>query len=346
MKEDKKVLTSPVFIVSSGRSGTTLLRNLLNASNQIVFPYESDFIARAYPFYQKKQSFNKQDYQHITRLFIRNSQKKGWHMSEEYILSSLKRHMPQTFANVNSCIAQAYLAKEGFGNLRWGIKTPVLIASLDRINQVFPDAQIIHIVRDSRDVYLSYQEIQKKSPSPEKFGPRNVLQATLYWVDGLRQVEYFRSFNKKNSKLVYELRFEDLINNPHAELQKLFGFLELTYDPAIPVTYRQAKANQKLLKLQEHHSQNLKNHIKTKIESENKRKYLEQIPKRERLLVESIAAPYLAKYGYPLEFKWLSLPIYNPLRNLIYLSAEKYNKFRYHKRDLLAYHRSMATFNC
>lgn len=341
----KRVSTSPVFIVGSGRSGTTLLRNLLNASNQIVFPYESDFIARAYPFYQNKNSFNEADYELITRIFIRNSQKKGWHMSENYILSSLKKFMPQTFADINSCIYQAYLAKEELENLQWGIKTPVLISSLACINQVFPDARIIHIIRDCRDVYLSYQKIQKNSFLKEEFGPKTLLQTSLYWIDGLRQVEYFCSSNERSNKLVYELRFEDLINNTHTELQKLFNFLGLNYDYSIPKSYRQAKANQKTLKLEEYHGQSVNNDIKTKIHSKNRKKYLERMTKKDRLLVELIAAPYLSKYNYPLEFKWLSLPIYNPIRDLLYLFAEKYNKFRYHKRDLQAYYKSMATLN-
>lgn len=68
----------PVFIVSSGRSGTTLLRGILNASNQIYIPHESEFIARAYPFYNNKQNFNEDDYQKIVKIFVKTSQNNGW----------------------------------------------------------------------------------------------------------------------------------------------------------------------------------------------------------------------------------------------------------------------------
>ena len=78
-----------VFITSSGRSGTTLLSSILSASNQIYFPYESDFVARAYPIYQEQKTFGQQDYQNISSLFQLCSQPKGWGMSEDYIYAKL-----------------------------------------------------------------------------------------------------------------------------------------------------------------------------------------------------------------------------------------------------------------
>lgn len=43
------------FVASSGRAGSTLLQALLNASEQLYIPQESDFIARAYLFFKDKQ---------------------------------------------------------------------------------------------------------------------------------------------------------------------------------------------------------------------------------------------------------------------------------------------------
>lgn len=80
-----------VFIVSSGRSGTSLLTSILNASKQINIPYESDFIARAYPFYKHKTDFNHNDYHQIVKLFKQASQPKLWDMSEAYLFSILEK---------------------------------------------------------------------------------------------------------------------------------------------------------------------------------------------------------------------------------------------------------------
>ena len=69
----------PVFIVSSGRSGTTLLTAMLNASGQIFIPHESYFLARAYPLYGKTCSFSEDDYQALAELF------KIWRSSDIWV---------------------------------------------------------------------------------------------------------------------------------------------------------------------------------------------------------------------------------------------------------------------
>ena len=79
-----------LFIVSSGRSGTTLLSLMVNASELIYIPYESDFIARAYPHYGDYHKFTKEDYQQIIKIFQKSAKKKGWGMSFEYLLGKLR----------------------------------------------------------------------------------------------------------------------------------------------------------------------------------------------------------------------------------------------------------------
>ena len=178
-----------VFIVSSGRSGTTLLASILNASEQIYIPYESDFIARAYPYYQDKTDFTEADYRHIFKTFQLSAKQNGWDLPEETVVAKLKARSPTTFAEVNSVIYESFHLQEKTDQLLWWLKAPVLIASLDRIHQVCPHAKIVHIVRDGRDVYLSYKKVHETSDI--KFGPKGVIENALYWVDGLRQVEDF-----------------------------------------------------------------------------------------------------------------------------------------------------------
>ena len=60
VQSETKFKLPTLFIVSSGRSSTNLLASILNASEQIYIPYESDFIARAYPHYQHKDKLARQ----------------------------------------------------------------------------------------------------------------------------------------------------------------------------------------------------------------------------------------------------------------------------------------------
>ncbi|MEO1671907.1 MAG: sulfotransferase, partial [Cyanobacteria bacterium J06631_2] len=214
-----------LFIVSSGRSGTTLLNSILNASQQIHIPYESDFIARAFPFYQGRQQLNEADYIKLIDMFMQSSRPRGWGMKEDYLLDYLIESQPQTFAEVDSALSGAYHLQQGTTNCLWGIKAPVLIASIDRIMQVYPEAKILHIVRDGRDVCLSYQQVHAQSEV--KFGPKSLLANALYWLDGLKRIEEYKSSQ------IYEFRYEDLLVNPDVELQQICQFIGIKYDESM-----------------------------------------------------------------------------------------------------------------
>lgn len=312
------------FIVSSGRSGTTLLVALLNATEQINIPYESDFIARAYSYYENKQFFQDEDYQKIARLFQITSQPKGWGMSEKYLLSCLKEQNPQTFSEVNTAIYTAFQKKQGnTGEKKYGIKSPVLISSLEEIGNVYPKAKIIHVVRDGRDVCLSYRKIHQKSKI--KFGPKGIVSSALYWIDGLRRIEEAKQTE------IYQLRYEDLIEKTEQELMNICAFLDLEYKLEIYNNYLKQAQNQEIVpqKLQ----QIVHKKIGKQIDSQNSQKFLNQMNQVEKFVFELIAIPYLKKYNYICNYGWLNRKIFTPIRYFLYFTARKLNTFRYARRN-------------
>ena len=322
-----------VFIISSGRSGTTLLSSILNASNQIYFPYESDFVARAHPIYQHQKSFSDRDYQNISSLFLLCSQPQGWGMSEDYILRKLQERSPQTFAEVYSVICQAFHQQEGTEELLWGIKAPVLIASLQRIHAVCPNAKIVHLVRDGRDVYLSYRKIHEQSPV--KFGPKGTIQNALYWVDGLRRVEEYIKLNY--SQKIYELKYGELISSPASELKDLCTYLNVDYQPSM---YQNFGGRDRQL-TPENLQQSIHQNINSGLVASNTQKYLTQMSRLEKIQYELVAAPYLIKYGYQLEYPWLNSFWFAPIRKLLYFLARSLNDLRYSWRDLNTYKKAL-----
>lgn len=314
-----------VFIVSSGRSGTTLLVSMLNASEQIFIPYESDFIARVFPEYGERASFSKDDYGVLIDVFFRSSQPTGWGMEKRYLLEYLCKASPQDFASVHSVICRAYHEKMGTQNLIWGIKAPVLIASLNRIRQVHPSSKIVHIVRDGRDVFLSYRRVHEKSAI--KFGPKNVWENALYWIDGLRRIDEF------SGGQLYELRYEDLLTEPESELRNLCNFLDIDYSPAIHKSFQLFGKNQKLSP--KNLASTLHANIARGLDPNNLNKYKSQMKIWERVAFEIICYPYLLKYGYDIDFTVSKTPIFQPLRHLLYLAARIVNDWRYARRDRL-----------
>ena len=323
-----------VFVVSSGRSGTTLLTSILNASEQIYIPYESDFIARAYPYYWNKTQFNEEDYKRIVKIFMLSAKEDGWGMSEEHMVRYLNERLPQTFADVNATLYEAFHRQEQTDELLWGIKAPVLISSLDRIHNVCPQAKIVHVIRDGRDVFLSYKRVHETSEF--KFGPKGVIQNALYWVDGLRRVEDFLKVNPTHQ--VYELRYDDLIQDPTSNLKQLCDFLEIEYRPSMQEDFNNLERNKKIAPA--YYQQSIHRKLRGGLDARNTKKYLTAMAKLEQLKFELIAVPYLLKYGYQSEYPVLSSSLFNPIRRILYFLARQLNNVRYDSRDRNVYRRS------
>ena len=341
MIEKKSKFKLPkVFIVGSGRSGTTLLASMLNASDQLYIPYESDFIARAYPYFCDKTSFDDHDYRLISKLFRITAKQEGWGMSEQYLFSYLQQKYPQTFAEVNSTICEAFHGREATENLEWGIKAPVLIASLDRISEVCPDSKIIHIVRDGRDVYLSYRKIHESSKI--KFGPKGVIESALYWVDGLRRIENFSNDNKKVN--VFELRYKDLLAEPGRKLKQLCDFISIKYKRDMYERFNKIDRNKKVAPDQ--FKQSIHKKLDSGLDPNNAEKYLSKMSKSELIKFELIAAPYLAKYGYQLQYPILKSFWLAPIRGILYSLAKIFNDWRYAQRDRKMYSRANQALQC
>lgn len=110
------------------------------------------------------------------------------------------------------------------GTLRFIEKTPGNIGVIDRIWAHWPGAQVLHIIRDPRDVYASVLEAAKWQ-DPDVFAAR--------WAEtigtGLTLVAQLRP----NAELYRELRYEDLIRNPETTMRGISSFLELPWQPQV-----------------------------------------------------------------------------------------------------------------
>jgi hypothetical protein len=109
---------------------------------------------------------------------------------------------------------------------RWIDSTPTNIPHLLRIKKDFPDARIIHIIRDARDVALSLDKRGWSRPLPWD-RDKGLLAAGLYW-------EWIVRKGRKLGSLLgpdyVEVRYEDLVDQPAATLQRLAVFLQHDLD--------------------------------------------------------------------------------------------------------------------
>jgi hypothetical protein len=219
----------PILIVAVHRSGTTLLRFMLNSSPRIYIPPESDFI----PYYFGRDPEGELSEERIARLlettFTRYRFVKEWQgdrPSPQAFLNAMPGRTPAAFLDT---LYGAYAQQRGA--VRWGDKTPIYTSYIDLIQCIFPQAQFVHIIRDGRDAALSMLE---------KWGQRDfhidICFAAHNWRRRIRQAR--ASGARLGADQYYELRYERLVGDAETELRSLCDFLSEPYVPEMAEPHR------------------------------------------------------------------------------------------------------------
>jgi len=208
---------APIFIVGSQRSGTTMLRLMLNAHPHIAIPFESGFITRIYHDLEKVGDLNQIN--NLKLLLDKIAANKfveqgGLIVNREKIL---EQH-PKSYADLIGLIYQMYAQKNG--KIRWGDKEPAYVIDIDILYKIFPNLKVIHLVRDGRDVALSLRNLS--------WGSKNLPRLAREWAWKVTLARKSGSFLKDQ---YCEVKYEDLVQNPEATLQDLCAFIDEEYMP-------------------------------------------------------------------------------------------------------------------
>jgi len=208
----------PIFIIGMGRSGTTLIRSMLHHHPRIAIPYETHFMGR---YAERAHEFGDLGLEANRRRVIDEILGEPMLKMWDYVPSAgriLARTRAGTLAGVIDAIFRDYA--ESKQKMRWGDKSDNT-DSMPAINDLFPDAQFIHIIRDGRDVARSVIKLP--------WGPNDIIEAATWWND---YVWVARRMGAILGKERYtEVLYENLVANPEAELRRLCRFLRESYAP-------------------------------------------------------------------------------------------------------------------
>jgi len=119
-----------------------------------------------------------------------------------------------------------------------GDKTPTYVRKLPILNKLWPQARIIHLIRDGRDVWLSMKQWRMASKAAGKFESWNVdpLVTTALWWKALVGMGC-RDGAAIGEDLYAEFNYEDLVAQPDVECRKLAHFLGLPHVEAMEHYY-------------------------------------------------------------------------------------------------------------
>lgn len=207
----------PIFhIVSAGRSGTTLLRILLNQHPNIYIPLEFWHLRRSILIFIK---YNRTDWDSLCKELVHFwKQQTEWDFETEYVLKECKnipqyrRDFATLFHVFFTCTANQKLSGN---NLFIGDKTPLNFKSLFWINKIQTKPKVIHMVRDGRDVVHSLVENKLQA---------TIIEAANRWMESLRNTE---NYQKKYPSQLLTIHYESLVRNPKDCLDQICKFLEL-----------------------------------------------------------------------------------------------------------------------
>ena len=215
---------SPVFVVGCPRSGTTLLYHmLLSAGNFAVYRTESQVLHLLEPrFGDLSQTRNKK------RLM------QAWLHSRLFAATGLEAE-PLAARIMAECrnggdflriVMEETARRQGVD--RWADCTPEHLLYLERIKATIPNALIIHIIRDGRDVALSLEK--QRWIKPFAWHRAGSLQAAAIYWEWI--VSRGREAGSQLGPDYVELHYEDLVTNPQEALNRVGSFIgqELDYE--------------------------------------------------------------------------------------------------------------------
>jgi len=268
----------PFFIVGSARSGTTLLRLMLNAHEKVAVPPESRFIVELWDGHEEV------DIERLLKNLAAHKRFQAWDLPIDAVRHELEAARGKVkFATVMEAAFGAYARVNG--KPRWGDKTPRYVEHIPFIAGLWPESKFIHLIRDGRNVALSYGNVP--------FGPKNVAQAAKLWAD--RVAMGCRDGRALATGHYIEIRYEDLVDDASGEAKDLCEFLELDFDPGM-LDYTERARDAVLTRASQFNPHLTEKPNKT-------RSWETEMPDKQVEVFETVAADVLNELGYARRFK-------------------------------------------
>lgn len=234
------------IIVGVARSGTTLLRLMLDAHSQLAITHEAGFVPMAANltnplsrmFYRRLENTAKRGTwrnslrEEFFRLLTESATWNDFHITKESFAAALQRQ-PFSVSQGLRIFFRLYALR--FGKPRYGDKTPFYCQYLPTVQRVLPEAHFIHIIRDGRDVAVSAMGLPFSSGGIAEIAGDWARRILLARWDSVACHHYL------------EVRYEDLLLATDDVLRKICEFIDLPYETGMADYY--LRANERMAEL-------------------------------------------------------------------------------------------------
>jgi hypothetical protein len=267
---DEAEPAEPFFIVGCGRSGTTLLRTMLNHHPEVAIPLESFFIV---DYLRAPETVS---IARLRSMLIGEYELKEWGLD----LTEETFEGCETPRQLITRLHERYAAEHG--KARWGQKTPRLIRFGGLIKANYPKARFVVVLRNPRATVNSLMKSNVHSA--------NALFASKRWA---ADVGEGLALKQRYPGDVMEIRYEDLVTQPEQSLRRVCDFLNLPYDPAM-LGYHESGVEEYSEYYEQIHARLAQPPQASRIDA-----WREELSQADVATVEAVCGDLMGQVGYP-----------------------------------------------
>jgi len=268
--------SNPVIIGGCARSGTTLIRVMLDSHKNIYCGPETGLL------YTK--TLNPTKIKKISNQL-------------EIPYKELVTMKQNSLSNIQFIEMIFTELQKQAGKKRWGEKSPMNVLAIDRIFKYFPKAQFIHMIRDGRDTSCSLRHFPKhKVVDGEiiELDTNNPLKECIErWVHDVQEGMKWRGDPR-----YYEIKYEDLIRNPEETIRHTLSFLKEPWDENILNYYKIKSPTRKKEKM----PKNIK--ARKPIDKSSYERWKNEYTEHDKELFKKIAGELLIDLNYEEDNTW------------------------------------------
>jgi hypothetical protein len=265
-----------VFVGGSERSGTTLLRNMLNTHPGLAIPDESPFVYRTYRLLANRGQLADLD---LAWRLIRESDRFGqWGLPSAEVQRLLDDHPPTHYAELVRALFAAYARWRG--KQHSGDKTTGNALRFTWLAARFPASRFVHLLRDPREVCMS-RVVQI-------FNTGGLPDAARHWR---AHVAAARAASAVLGDRMLEVRYEELVSEPREQLERLCAFIGIPFDDSM-LNHSESSQAIPLHSPDVHARQPLQDGL---------RRWREELTVDDVSVIEFIASGLMEEVGYPRE---------------------------------------------
>jgi hypothetical protein len=271
----------PIFIIGTERSGSNLVRLLLNSHPGIAVPHPPHIVRYFAPLEPAYGDLSRDD--SFGRLVddvlaLLDHHIYAWEIPVDRD-RIVREARPRDAFGVYVALYDQYAAAKG--KPRWACKSTFMVHHVDRILARFPDARLLFLVRDPRDVCVS----AKKSVFSH-FHPYYTAQL---WRDEQRKGIAAMDASPKNVLLV---KYEELTSEPEREVRRICDFIGEAFDPKM-LNFFETDEARKSASLSESWANTAK-----PVKKDSVGLWRTALPADEIRLVEHVCRAEMARLGY------------------------------------------------